>query len=103
MFGEKIAHGTPFRRAVEEGLLDCKRVVQIGLRGTGYEAGDFDWCREQGFRVVQTEECWNKSLAPLMAEVREQMGDGAGVHHVRHRRHRSGVRAAARARRRSPG
>ena len=76
MFGEKIAHGTPFRRAVEEGLLDCKRVVQIGLRGTGYEAGDFDWCREQGFRVVQTEECWNKSLAPLMEEVRAQMGDG---------------------------
>jgi guanidinobutyrase len=76
MFGEKIAHGTPFRRAVEEGLLDCSRVVQIGLRGTGYEAGDFDWCREQGFRVVQTEECWNKSLAPLMDEVRAQMGDG---------------------------
>ena len=35
MFGEEIAHGTPFRRAVEEGLLDCDRVVQIGLRGTG--------------------------------------------------------------------
>ena len=38
MFGEQIAHGTPFRRAVEEGLLDCERVVQIGLRGTGYAA-----------------------------------------------------------------
>ncbi|MCP1366666.1 arginase family protein, partial [Halomonas sp. BBD48] len=36
MFGEAIAHGTPFRRAVEEGLLDGDRVVQIGLRGTGY-------------------------------------------------------------------
>jgi guanidinobutyrase len=76
MFGEKIAHGTPFRRAVEEGLLDCERVVQIGLRGTGYAAEDFDWCREQGFRVVQTEECWNQSLAPLMKEVRAQMGRG---------------------------
>ena len=43
MFGERIAHGTPFRRAVEEGLLDCARVVQIGLRGTGYAADDFDW------------------------------------------------------------
>ncbi|MFR0518066.1 arginase family protein [Klebsiella michiganensis] len=32
MFGEKIAHGTTFRRAVEEGLLDLKRVVQIGQR-----------------------------------------------------------------------
>jgi guanidinobutyrase len=76
MFGEEIAHGTPFRRAVEEGLLDCQRVVQIGVRGTGYAADDFDWSTEQGFRVVQAEECWHKSLVPLMAEVREQMGDG---------------------------
>ena len=76
MFGEKIAHGTPFRRAVEEGLLDGKRVVQIGLRATGYSAEDFDWPRAQGFRVVQAEECWYKSLAPLMAEIRAQLGKG---------------------------
>jgi guanidinobutyrase len=78
MFGEPIAHGTPFRRAVEEGLLDTRRAVQIGLRGTGYAADDFDWARRQGFRVVQAEECWHKSLAPLMAEVREQLGGGDG-------------------------
>ena len=77
MFGEKVAHGTTFRRAVEEGLVDPHRVVQIGLRGTGYTAQDFDWCRDQGFRVVQIEECWGKSLEPLMAEVREQVGGGA--------------------------
>jgi guanidinobutyrase len=76
MFGERIAHGTPFRRAVEEGLLDCSRVVQIGLRGTGYAADDFDWPRQQGFRVVQAEECWHRSLAPLMEEVREQVQGG---------------------------
>ena len=76
MGGEKIAHGTPFRRAVEEGLLDCNRVVQIGLRGTGYHADDFDWCRAQGFRVVQAEECWHRSLAPLMKEVVERVGKG---------------------------
>src|ERR671910_239241 len=76
MFGEPIAHGTPFRRAVEEELLDTRRVVQIGLRGTGYAADDFDWPRRQGFRVVQAEECWHQSLAPLMAEVREQVGGG---------------------------
>ncbi|MBS9716830.1 agmatinase [Pseudohalocynthiibacter aestuariivivens] len=75
MFGEKIAHGTPFRRAVEDDLLDLNRVVQIGVRATGYEADDFDWPRKQGFRVVQAEEIWYKSLAPLMGEVREQMGD----------------------------
>jgi guanidinobutyrase len=76
MFGEPIAHGTPFRRAVEEKLLDGRRVVQIGLRGTGYAAEDFDWPRAQGFRVVQAEECWHRSLAPLMAEVRGQLGPG---------------------------
>ena len=76
MFGEKIAHGTPFRRAVEEGLLDGDRVVQIGVRGTGYAADDFDWSRQQGFRVVQVEECWHTSLEPLMADVREKVGGG---------------------------
>ncbi len=76
MFGEPIAHGTPFRRAVEEGLLDSDRVVQIGLRGTGYAADDFNWPREQGFRVVQAEECWHRSLTPLMAEVFEKVSGG---------------------------
>ena len=76
MFGEPIAHGTPFRRAVEEGLVDGPRVVQIGLRGSGYSPADFDWPRSQGFRVVTAEECWHRSLTPLMAEVREQMGSG---------------------------
>ncbi|MFO7877225.1 MAG: arginase family protein, partial [Desulfovermiculus sp.] len=61
MFGEPIAHGTPFRRAQEEGLLAAGKVVQIGLRGTGYSADDFDWCRQQGFRVVTAEECWYRS------------------------------------------
>ena len=76
MFGEKIAHGTPFRRAVEEELIDGTRVAQIGLRGSGYTAEDFDWCRDQGFRVVQAEECWHRSLAPLMEEIRDQLGAG---------------------------
>ncbi|BEV16262.1 agmatinase [Herbaspirillum sp. DW155] len=76
MFGEKIAHGTTFRRAVEEGLLDCKRVVQIGQRAQGYASGDFQWGVDQGFRLVQAEQCWHRSLTPLMEEVRAQMGSG---------------------------
>ncbi|ODU58257.1 MAG: agmatinase [Comamonadaceae bacterium SCN 68-20] len=75
MFGERIAHGTPFRRAVEEGLLQGPRVFQIGLRGTGYAADDFDWPRAQGFTVVPAHEVWYQSLAPLMARVRETVGD----------------------------
>jgi guanidinobutyrase len=73
-FGEKIAHGTIFRRAIEEELIDPHRMVQIGLRTTGYSADDFDWSRDQGVRVVTAEECWYKSLAPLMTEVREMIG-----------------------------
>lgn len=76
MFGEKIAHGTTFRRAQEEGLLAAGRVVQIGLRGSGYAAEDFDWARRQGFRVVPAEACWNRSLEGLMQEVRQQLGGG---------------------------
>jgi len=76
MFGEKIAHGTPFRRALEEGLIDGNRVAQIGLRGTGYTAEDFDWSRSHGVRVVQAEECWFKSVAPIMAEIRAKLGAG---------------------------
>lgn len=75
MFGEPIAHGTPFRRAVEEGLLACDKVYQIGLRGTGYAADDFDWPRQQGFTIVPAHELWYQSLAPLMARVRERIGE----------------------------
>jgi len=74
MFGERECHGTIFRRAIEEGLIDGNKMVQIGLRATGYSAEDFDWSRNQGVRVVPAEECWHKSLEPLMAEVREQIG-----------------------------
>ena len=74
MFGEKIAHGTIFRRAIEEGLIDGNKMTQIGLRATGYSAEDFEWSRQQGARVVEAEECWHKSLEPLMAEIRENIG-----------------------------
>jgi len=75
MFGEAVAHGCPFRRAWEDGCLLNDRVFQIGLRGTGYSAQDFDWGRDQGWTVVQAEECWHKSLTPLMEKVRQVIGD----------------------------
>jgi guanidinobutyrase len=50
-------------------------VFQIGLRGTGYGPDDFDWARNQGWTVVQAEECWHKSLAPLMAGIRAKIGN----------------------------
>jgi guanidinobutyrase len=75
MFGERVAHGCPFRRAWEDGCLINDRVFQIGLRGTGYAPEDFDWGRAQGWTVIQAEDCWHRSLKPLMAEVRAKIGD----------------------------
>ena len=75
MFGEKVAHGCPFRRAWEDGCLINDKVFQIGLRGTGYSPDDFNWARDKGWRVIQAEDCWHKSLSPLMEELRAKIGD----------------------------
>ncbi len=75
MFGEKAAHGTPFRRAWEDGCLRNDKVVQIGLRGSGYAPGDFAWSREQGWSVVTAEEVAGRDLRRLMAQVRALVGD----------------------------
>ena len=76
MFGEQIAHGTPFRRAYEEGLIVADRTWQIGLRGTGYGADDFQIARDWGFHVRPVEGLWHRSLAPLSIEINKQMGQG---------------------------
>lgn len=73
-FGEKIAHGTIFRRAIEEGLINPHKMIQIGLRTTGHAFDAFDWAKQQGVRVVTAEECWYRSLAPLMDDVRKTFG-----------------------------
>jgi guanidinobutyrase len=80
MFGESITHGTIFRRAIEEGLILPDKMTQIGLRATGYSADDFDWSSRQGVRVVPAEECWYRSLDPLMKEVRETVGSNVPVY-----------------------
>ena len=59
---------------IEEELVDPVHVAQIGIRGTGYAADDFDWLRGLGACVVTAEECWNKSLTHLMDEVRTRLG-----------------------------
>lgn len=75
MFGERIAHGTTFRRAYEDGLINPDLTFQIGLRGTGYSPDDFNWSRSKGFTVVTSDECQYKSLAPLMEKIRAKIGD----------------------------
>ena len=74
--GSMYTHGTPFRRAVEEGLLDPKRVVQIGIRGTAYDAEDRDFARAEGVRVIAIEEFFARGVADVMEEARDIVGSG---------------------------
>ncbi|WP_438990810.1 agmatinase [Lentibacter sp.] len=75
--GMMYTHGTPFRRACEEGLLDPKRVIQIGIRGTQYDSEDRDFARAEGIRIVPIEEFHARGVEDVMAEAREIAGTGA--------------------------
>ncbi len=74
-FGNRYNHGTPFRRAVEEGLLDPKRMIQIGIRGAISDAANYDWARAAGIRIVFMEEFVSRGPADVMAEARAIVGD----------------------------
>ncbi|WP_349360890.1 agmatinase [Stappia sp.] len=74
--GTLYTHGTPFRRAVEEGLIDPKRTVQIGIRGTAYDSEDRDFAQAVGIRVIAIEEFFARGIADVMAEAREIAGSG---------------------------
>ena len=73
--GHKFTHGTPFRRAIEEGLVDPKRFVQVGIRGTAYNLDDIEWGMDQGVRIIRVEELFERGVSSVMAEVREIVGD----------------------------
>ena len=72
--GCRYTHGTPFRRAIEEGLLDPKRVVQIGIRGTMYDGGDIEWGREQGVTIITMDEFSDRSIKDVMDQARQIVG-----------------------------
>ena len=72
----KYTHGTPFRRAIEQGFLDPKRTIQIGIRGVKYESTDFDWALSQGVRIIEIDEFFDRGVDSIMKEAREIVGDG---------------------------
>ena len=74
--GCAYTHGTPFRRAIEEGLLDPKRTVQIGIRGALYTPDDKEWGLAQGIRVIEIEEAFELGTDGVIAEARRVVGDG---------------------------
>jgi len=73
--GMKYTHGTPFRRAIEEGLLDPERVIQIGIRGTMYDGEDIAWGRERGVTIIEIDEARERGHADVMRQAREIVGD----------------------------
>jgi len=76
-FGDNpFTHGTPFRRAIEEGLLDPKRVVQIGIRGSVYDPDEHGWAKAQGIRFIYMEEFVKRGAASVMEEARSIVGSG---------------------------
>ena len=76
-FGEsRYTHGTPFRRAIEEKLLDPKRIVQIGIRGGLYTPEDKEWGLAQGIRVIEIEEVFDLGVEGVVREARRVVGNG---------------------------
>lgn len=74
-FGKRYTHGTPFRRAVEEGLLKTESSIQVGMRGSLFDAGDWDDARELGFEMVETDEVRRIGLPETVSRIRERIGD----------------------------
>jgi agmatinase len=75
-YGERYFHGTVFRRALEEGLLDPSRSILAGMRGPLYSAADLDTPREMGFEVIPGEELQALSPAAYGERVRRRIGAG---------------------------
>ena len=74
--GSKFHHGAPFRRAVEDGVLDPERTVQIGIRGAVNDADIWAFSHDSGMRVIYMEEFYHMGVEAVVAEARRVAGDG---------------------------
>jgi agmatinase len=74
-FGQRYFHGTTFKRAAEERLLEPKASVQAGMRGSVYAAADLEGARELGFTVLTSDELRALTPEQYAERVREQVGD----------------------------
>jgi agmatinase len=69
-FGGKYFHGTPFRRAIEEGIIDGARFIQVGIRGPMYGEADFEFHRAHGVRVMDIERVKDRGVPWVVEEIR---------------------------------
>ena len=69
-FGGKYFHGTPFRRAIEEKIIDGRRFIQVGIRGPMYGEEDFEFHREHGITLVDIDQVKARGVAAVVADIR---------------------------------
>ncbi|MGA0843825.1 MAG: arginase family protein, partial [Arenicellales bacterium] len=74
--GSKFHHGAPFRRAVEEGLVDPSRTIQIGIRGTLNDLDQWKFSHDCGMRVIYMEEFYELGVKAVVQEIHRVAGDG---------------------------
>ncbi|MFE5190252.1 agmatinase [Streptomyces sp. NPDC056628] len=75
-FGEPTTHGTPFRRASQEGLLDPERCLHVGIRGPLYSREDLREDGVLGFQVVHADDYQDATVASVVERMRRRLGDG---------------------------
>ena len=69
-FGGKYFHGTPFRRAIEEGIVDGRRFVQVGIRGPMYGEADFDFHRLHGITMIDIDQVKDRGVGAVVDDIR---------------------------------
>jgi agmatinase len=76
LYGASIWHGSPFRRAAEEGLLDLDHCQHVGIRGGVYGPDELDDDRRAGFEMIRSEEFQHRSMDGIAEQVRGRLGSG---------------------------
>ena len=73
--GYKYTHGTPFRRAIEEKLIDPEKYVMLGIRGSLYDPNDMKWAKEQGVTIITIDEYYDMGFEKSMQLVKNVLGN----------------------------
>lgn len=73
--GYKYTHGTPFRRAIEENLIDPKKYVIVGIRGGLYDPNDLTWAKQQGVTIITIDDFYKMGMEEVMSIVKDTIGN----------------------------
>lgn len=75
VFGQKYNHGTPFRRSLEEGLVDSSHSIQIGMRGSLYDPKEHEMARDLGYELIPAHEMFTMDSKAIALRIKERVGD----------------------------